>query len=287
MATLNMSIIGLYDWCVSRGEPDLFQSLTVPDSIEKTVLVNNILMQAAPFEVLISDPDILRQMIGIWSAAHLDMWERWAEAWERAAEFNPLENFDRYEEDHEAHSGTDQQNNTQTRNLAGTDNRTVNLTDEETRDLTNQRTDNLTDQETRNLTDTETKNLTREHKVSAFDSSAYSPKDQDTDTGTDTQTHTGTDTQTHTGTVTDTGTGTDTIDHTGTDNRATSDTGTVQDQGSTIHGHKIDRTAHYHGNIGVTSLAQLLESYDAAVEKWDLVAKITQDFIKEFCIMVY
>ena len=335
MATLTLSILGLYNYVNARGESDLFEYLNVPDTVEKDVVVNNILMQAAPFEMLYTDADVLRDMIGIWSDAHVDIWARWSEAWELASEFNPLENFDRSESETFQHSGQDMQTNTQTRNLSGSDTRTANLTDQETRDttdtrtlntedkrtadltttetrnLSDQRTDNLTDAETRNLTDTETRNLVDEHKVSAYDASTYSPKDYDTHTGTDTQQHTGTDSTTHTGTSTTlgtgtdtvtqtgtdttthkgtdttTGTGTDTMTHTGTDTHNTTDTGTVQDAGSTIHGHKIERTARYHGNIGVTSLSQLLTSYDEAVEKWDLVAKITQDFISEFCIMVY
>lgn len=319
MATLTLSILGLYNYVKAKGENDLFEFLNVPETVEKDVVVNNILMQAAPFEILYPDADVLRDMIGIWSDAHAIMWEKWAETWELSQEFNPLENFDRSESETEQHSGQDMQTNTQTRNLAGSDTRTANLTDQETRDttdtrtlntedkrtanLTNTETRNLSDQRTDNLTDTNTRNLVDEHKVSAYDVSTYSPKDQDTHTGTDTVQHTGTsttlgtgtdtvtqtgtDTTTHKGTDTTTGTGTDTMTHTGTDTHNTTDTGTVQDAGSTIHGHKIERLARYHGNIGVTSLSQLATSWLSTVEEWDLVAKITQDFISEFCIMVY
>lgn len=47
------------------------------------------------------------------------------------------------------------------------------------------------------------------------------------------------------------------------------------------------RDIHEHGNIGVTSLAQLITSYDEAVDKLDTYDKITADFIRQFCIMVY
>ena len=239
MATLSLSILGLYNWVNDQEEPDLFRDLVIPESMDEDILVNNILMQAAPFEILYPDPDVLRSLIGIWSNSRLEFWERIEDSWLKANEFNQLENFDRSEDETITNSGTDTSSNTQTRNLAGSDNRTV----------------NLQDQDTRNLID--------EHKVSAYDVSTYSPKDQDTHTGTDT------------------------VNSTGTDNHATTDTGTVADAGSFIHGHKIEREARFHGNIGVTSLAQLLEGYDAAAEKWDLYAIITQEFIKEFCVMVY
>lgn len=302
MATMSLSILGLYNYCLDHND-DLFESLTVPEEVDKDVLVNNIIMQAAPFETLYPDPDVMKSFIGIWSEANAEKWQKIADLWVEAQEFNPLENFDRTEEETIQNSGKDQDDNTQTRNLSGSDNRTVNLqdqrtanlTNERTADLTDQRTANLTDQETRNLSDGETRNLTDEHKVSAYDSSSYSAKDQDTHTGTVTKTGTGTDTMQHTGTDTtkETGTdtvkqtGTDTTGHTGTDNRAMTDTGTVKDERETTYGKKVTRNARYHGNIGVTSLSQLLVSYAEASEDWDLYAIITQDFIKTFCVMVY
>lgn len=299
---MSLSILGLYNYCLDHND-DLFESLTVPEEVDKDVLVNNIIMQAAPFETLYPDPDVMKSFIGIWSEANAEKWQKIADLWVEAQEFNPLENFDRTEEETIQNSGKDQDDNTQTRNLSGSDNRTVNLqdqrtanlTNERTADLTDQRTANLTDQETRNLSDGETRNLTDEHKVSAYDSSSYSAKDQDTHTGTVTKTGTGTDTMQHTGTDTtkETGTdtvkqtGTDTTGHTGTDNRAMTDTGTVKDERETTYGKKVTRNARYHGNIGVTSLSQLLVSYAEASEDWDLYAIITQDFIKTFCVMVY
>lgn len=286
MASSTMTILSLYKH-MQRNDDDLFDDLVVPEGVDTEVLINNILMQAAPFEVLYPDPEVMKDAIGFWSEASLDKWQKWADAWEYASEFNPLENFDRTETEEIAHSGTDTTGNTQTRNLAGSDTRTANLQEQATKNLQDLNTKNLSQLETRNLTDAETKNLTDEHKVSAFDSSTYAPKDQDTHTGTDNITHTGTDTIANTGTDKVERTGTDTLATTGTDKHDTTDTGTVADQGATVYGHEINRTARYHGNIGVTSLAQLLTSYDEAAENWDLYAVITADFIKRFCIMVY
>lgn len=286
MASSTMTILSLYKY-MKRNDDDLFDDLVVPEGVDTEVLINNILMQAAPFEVLYPDPEVMKDAIGFWSEASLDKWQKWADAWEYASEFNPLENFDRTETEEIAHSGTDTTGNTQTRNLAGSDTRTANLQEQATKNLQDLNTKNLSQLETRNLTDAETKSLTDEHKVSAFDSSTYAPKDQDTHTGTDNITHTGTDTVANTGTDKVERTGTDTLATTGTDKHDTTDTGTVADQGATVYGHEISRNARYHGNIGVTSLAQLLTSYDEAAENWDLYAVITADFIKRFCIMVY
>lgn len=242
MATMSLSILGLENWCQDNSENSLFHDFAYPTNFtsdEKDILAYNIFREAAPFEILYADPDVMRDQIGIWSASRQQFWDRVYDTWDKADDFNQLENFDRTETETIEHSGTDTQGNTQTRNLAGSDNRTQNLTDGETR------------------------NLTDEHKVSAYDSSTYQPNDQDTHTGTDT------------------------VTHTGTDNRAMTDTGTVADQGAFVHGHKIGRQARYHGNVGVTSMASLIEGYNTTAEKWDLINLITAEFIKEFCVMVY
>lgn len=223
MATMSLSILGLYNWCADMDQDSIFSEFVVPESVDTEVLENYILMQAAPFEICYPDPDVLRELIGVWSASRLPVWNKIEDLWTKSEEFNPLENFDRTETEQIEHSGTDTNGNTQTRNLAGSDNRTPNLTDE--------------------------------HRVSAYDSADYSAKDRDT--------------------------------HTGTDNRSMTDTGTIADQGSFVHGHKIGRQARYHGNIGVTSLARLFQETAELSENWDLYAIITQEFIKEFCVMVY
>lgn len=238
MASATLSIMSLYEWA-NDTEHDLFELLVIPETITKSVLVHNILMQAAPFEVAYADPEIMHDLIGIWSNANIDKWNRWAELWENSTEFNPLENFDRYEHEEIEHSGTDEDEKTQTRNLAGSNNRT------------------------QNLSDNETKNLTNERKVSAYDSSDYQNKERETQTGTDN------------------------VSHTGTDNVSSTDTGTIGDVGSYTYGHNIERDAHFHGNIGTTSMARLFTEMAEVGENWDLYAKITQDFIGEFCVMVY
>ena len=223
MATMSLSILGLVNYLQDTGGDSLFKDMEIPEGVDATILQNNILMQASPFEILYPDPDVLRGMIGVWSNARLEFWEKVVDTWSKADDFNQLENFDRSEDETIEHSGTDTVGNTQTHDLDGKNNRTA--------------------------------NLTQEHKVSAYDSSSYSPKDQQTTTG--------------------------------TDNYYTEDNGTITDQGATVYGHKIGRQARYHGNIGVTSLAQLIEGYNDVADRWDIYALITQEFIKEFCVMVY
>ena len=84
--------------------------------------------------------------------------------------------------------------------------------------------------------------------VSAYDSSTYQPKDKVTTS--------------------------ETIDNDTTENN----TSTLDNTG--IHAGRI------HGNIGVTTSQQMLES-ELDLGYWNIYSRITDMFLKEFCIMIY
>lgn len=111
-------------------------------------------------------------------------------------------------------------------------------------------TDTLDSDSTSNSTgtlDTSTTDTTT-NDVSAFDSNGYQPKDKVTSNGTiDTDT---------------TDKNTSTLDNTG------------------VH------TGRVHGNIGVTTSQQMLQA-ELDLGYWNIYSRITEMFIKQFCIMVY
>ena len=84
--------------------------------------------------------------------------------------------------------------------------------------------------------------------VSAFDSSSYQPKDKVTSS--------------------------ETIDNDTTERN----TSTLDNEG--VH------TGRIHGNIGVTTSQQMLES-ELDLGYWNIYSRITDMFLKEFCIMIY
>lgn len=88
MATL--SLIGLYNY-----DNTLFDGLTLPAGIDKTILIPEILRQCGEFEILYPDLDFLKFMISNWSDKHYRTFEKWVEG--LAEEFNPLHNYDRHE----------------------------------------------------------------------------------------------------------------------------------------------------------------------------------------------
>ena len=84
--------------------------------------------------------------------------------------------------------------------------------------------------------------------VSAYDSSTYQPKDKVTTS--------------------------ETIDNDTTENN----TSTLDNEG--VHAGRI------HGNIGVTTSQQMLEA-ELDLGYWNIYSRITDMFLKEFCIMIY
>lgn len=118
----------------------------------------------------------------------------------------------------------------------------------------NTRTLNYEDKETLNTTNTD------EHTVSAFDSGSYQPSDKNV------VSNTGTDTYNHTGTITDSG--------------SESSSGSLTENGKTIHEGRI------HGNVGVTTSQQMLQS-ELDIARFNLIQEITDLFLTEFMIMIY
>lgn len=95
MSTMKMTIYGLNNYMASVQD-DLFSGLTLPTGITRDVVIKNILKESADFETLYSDPYFLQELITNWSAKWYDTFEKWYNALQ--IEYEPLYNFDRYEE---------------------------------------------------------------------------------------------------------------------------------------------------------------------------------------------
>lgn len=115
MSTMKLTVYGLNHYLSTIDSSDnLFTGLTFPTGIDKDVVVDNILLKSADFELLYSDPDFLKEMIAHWGEKWYPTFERWVNA--LAIEYDPLNNFDRYEEWED--SGTSASTNTGTGNVS-------------------------------------------------------------------------------------------------------------------------------------------------------------------------
>lgn len=99
MGAATMTLIGLYNY-----DSTIFDNLTVPASLDKDTLVNNILLRSGDFEVLYPRPDFLKAAVGVWSNKWQATMEKWAEA--LSIDYEPLQNYDRTENWTDTKTGT-------------------------------------------------------------------------------------------------------------------------------------------------------------------------------------
>ena len=251
---VSLSPLGLYEW-----DNTLFDLMQIPSALNRDVLIKNILAETAELEVLYPNPVVFKNLIGVWSAKNLDVWNRLYATTQY--EYNPIENYNRYETGSDSgtgsttHSGTD--STTETTTHGGTDTRTID----------------------RNMggSDTSTGTSTDGHWIAGFDSQPVS----ETDDGLVKQTrdqHTGENTTSYGGTedVTD----------------ALRHGETINKNGGLTHGEQVATTnegeheLHAHGNIGVTTTQKLIRE-QRQVDLFNLYDIIIEDFKMRFCILVY
>lgn len=66
-----MTVLGLY-----QADPGLFQYMLIPDELEKSALVSNILMECGTLEVMYPDAAFMEEALGFWSQSRLHTWDR-------------------------------------------------------------------------------------------------------------------------------------------------------------------------------------------------------------------
>lgn len=93
-----LSILGMYNY-----DNSIFDELQLPESINKTDFVQNLCLNYAELEILYSQPEILKNAIGMWSRIELPNWKKLEETTQY--EYNAIENYDRQEEWTDTDSG--------------------------------------------------------------------------------------------------------------------------------------------------------------------------------------
>lgn len=82
-----LSIIALYKY-----NPDLFDLLHIPDGLDREALIDELCMQLGELNLIITDPDVLKEAIDRWSRTRLPNWEHFYETMNY--EYNPIWNKD-------------------------------------------------------------------------------------------------------------------------------------------------------------------------------------------------
>ena len=118
---VNLSPLGLYNW-----DQSIFDLMQIPSALDKPTLIDNLLSETAELEVLYPNPVVFKNLVGVWSAKQIDIWNRLYATTQY--EYNPIENYNRHETGSDSgtgrtiHSGTD--TTTETTTHGGTDGRT-------------------------------------------------------------------------------------------------------------------------------------------------------------------
>lgn len=117
-----LTVIGLLNW-----DQKAFDLLQLPDGAIKQVAIDNICLTCGELGLVYSDPEVFREMVGIWSQVRYYAWKTlWATT---QLDYNPIENFDRYEDfsedrDSEA-SGTGTSSGQRAQKVRGFDSNTL------------------------------------------------------------------------------------------------------------------------------------------------------------------
>lgn len=294
-----ITLIGMYNY-----DQTLFDLLTLPTGIDKSTLVDNILIRSGEFEVLYPDMDYLKFSIGAWSRKWRPTFDRWQKALE--IEYNPLENYDRTEEwtDNRDVSGTDKETSSgsETNDITGTD----------TSAQSESRSDSGSGTETENTTgSTSNKELqvgsssgstsgttssTTDTDKSAYDSASLVNVEELRVSGADASSNTATTSMSISGLKLDSivvsriksemSSGSTTLDV----SRAHAENLTKALSAMKDLTHKLDddlvHKGRIRGNIGVTTSQMMLRS-ELDLGYWNIYEKITDLFLTEFVIPIY
>lgn len=252
MSLAKITLLGMTRW-MQESEDNLFGLLDLPDGMDSSLLIDTILLHGAEFEVLYSNPDIMKNMIGIWSGKWYHTFERWLRA--LSIDYDPLENYDRREE------WTDVNNSQRANDVSGENSR-MNIHQENEASNAHSVNQNYAKSE---------HGQTAEHKVSAYDASTYQADSQDTLTDDNTENN-----------------GSSAMQSAGgkTGSQADQTQETKHDSGTETEGKTGVHSGRTHGNIGtLTSQAMLQAELDVA--RFNLYEQASDLFLTELCIYTY
>ena len=275
---VNLSPLGLYQW-----DNTLFDLMTIPSALDKNTLVDNLLAETAELEVLYPNPVVFKNLLGVWSAKNLDVWNRLYQTTQY--DYNPIENYNRYEtgstdgEGSTTHSGTDTTGKTETH--SGTDTNSGS----ETHSGTDRR---VIDKDWTGH-DTTTGTSESGHWVAGYNP----PTPTAPDDGLVKQTRDEVESES-TITFNSAEDETDALTHGENISKSGSVTHgeSITESGSITHGERVvtsnegSHELHAHGNIGVTTTQELIRE-QRDIDLFNLYDIIIEDFKMRFCILVY
>jgi len=99
MASCKMTLIGM-----SNFDATLFDDMVMPSGVDKQLVIDSMLLKGGEFEVLYSSVPFMKMAIKTVSMRWNRTFKKWYDALQ--LEYNPIDNYDRYEEYTDEKSGT-------------------------------------------------------------------------------------------------------------------------------------------------------------------------------------
>lgn len=229
----------------------LFDLLEMPDGIDKGLLIDSILMNGGEYEVIYPNPVLLKDLIGSWSRQWSNVFTNWLKVTNDMNEVAPLENYDRFEDwtDTNKHDST-------TKDVGSSSNKTTD---------TRHGNDSFSGENH----NTQNDNGNTVTQVSAFDSNGFQNKDKSDVTNTTTN------------------------NGNSSNQTITNSNGSSESNGSTTNDNTFNEnstgvhTGHIHGNIGVTTAAQMFQSfYDVMKTYGNIYESISYIFLQTFVMPI-
>ena len=247
MLQATLSIQGLYDY-----DPTVLELLVLPEGIDRTVLINNLIIQAGAFELVYTSFPILRQYVGDWSKRRLPVWQKLYNT--TVLDYNPIENYNRHEIWHDTGKGTNERSDTST------------VTNTQQGSAHQEQSDNGNGTST--STSTSTNDDLRKKWGFNLETPANAEENIITANG-----NNKTDNSFNSGSN---------VNQSSSNTVNTTHGGKINDKNTNDSWHD----GHLYGNIGVTTTQQMIEQ-ERKIAEFDVMKYIILDFIQEFCVMVY
>lgn len=307
------SIIGAYSF-----DPTIFDNFKLPESVEVSPadLIEYIIIENSDLPLAQPNLDLFRIQLKHWCKKNE---VNWARIWQTLTDdYNPLHNYNRFEDVSETTESEGERSASGT--TSGRENETADKTildvlqhtgeSEEVLDGNEVITYNTTDRTAYGKTLTGSKNTTETHTGTEQNDHANKPFNADISvTARDTITKNLTDTESTT--TSETAGGVDTLTKTGTESTATDNTinkednytdtrnitdntereltstGQYSDTSNDASNTEFGHTGHLYGNIGVTTSQSMLTDEIDVRMKYNFYDILSEEFKREFCIMVY
>lgn len=232
---------GLSLWALNNyleEDGGVFKNVTLTDKLNLTTCIDTIIEKWGTCDLIISDPRIVVRRTQLFFLKNYDNFDKMAEA--LLSEYNPIENYDRYEDTTE---NRDTEENGEYQSETSSSASSTGSTSSESGETIGE--------------------VTTDHTLSAMNVSTYQPSNQDTTTQ-------------HTNSSTTEGGASEESSANGSESGGNSKT-TDDD---------FTRESHIHGNIGVTTSQQMIES-EIELRKFNIYDYIADLYAGEFLYRIW